>query len=446
MIVRWYCGSLLFVTFTPLLSQSQEQQIVLWNAQTLFSVNHVNNRSSDLQDFGAEFPDADIVILDEVTSLAVVDAARDKMGYTGFHTACSDFAQNDNATFNSLEVGLISRHLLTNVLEFDQSPDNTGQAGEPDEQPLMVPTVPGLANVNTARGFLTADVPALGLTIAATHLKSSNGVSPGLADHNNSQKREAVAAAIARFVASKRAADTNSTVLVAGDLNVGETDKNKIGFDFTDDFAAGGNNTYDETHAIFSAGLVDGLHMASLTKGIVGETYDDTGFAGSGPIDCIYVIGHQAGDFTLAMKTSETFGSDHFAVSTRFLFSGTAPGPGGGGGGTGPITSTIRIAGLLPNPMGPDPGNEKVRLRNTGTSTIDLTGWKLSDEASHIVDLTGPIASGADRVITLDPGQMPLNNGGDEIELFDSTGQLVHMVSYTGSDVVENVEISFANP
>jgi endonuclease/exonuclease/phosphatase family metal-dependent hydrolase len=425
-------------------AQVQQKRIVLWNAQGLFSVNAVNTtRATDLQDFGNHFSDADIVILDEITSLAVVNAVRDKMGFTGFHTACSDFSQNDDNQFGSLEVGIISRFPLTNVLEFDQTTDNTGQPGEPAEQQLVVPIVPGIASVNTARGFLTADVPALGLTIAATHLKSSRGASPGLADHSNAQKREAVAAAMARFVATKRTSDTNSTVLVAGDLNIGETDKKKIGFNLNDDFTGSGN-TYDETHAIFSAGLIDGLHMTSLTKGIGSETYDDPQFAGSGPIDCIYVVGHQAGDFTIAKKTTETFGSDHFSVSARFLFSGTAPPPAPGGGGV-PITSTVRIAGLLPNPNGSDPGNENVRLRNTGSAGVDVAGWTLSDEANNTVSLAGTIAAGADLIINLGAGQMPLNNGGDEIELQNDSGQLVHIVSYLGSDVSPGVEIVVSN-
>lgn len=46
--------------------------------------------------------------------------------------------------------------------------------------------------------------------------------------------------------------------------------------------------------------------MASLTKGIGAETYDDPRFAGSGPIDCMYIVGRQASDFTLANKTPET--------------------------------------------------------------------------------------------------------------------------------------------
>jgi hypothetical protein len=184
------------------LAHGEEVKIVLWNGEQLFDVNTVNRRADDVRAFGQHFKDADIIILDEVTSLAVVDAARNRMGFTGYHTACSDFAQNDNATFNSLEVGFISRYPLTNVLEFDPSPDNSGAAGEPAEEPLVRVNVPGIADVTTSRGFLTADMPALGLTLVATHLKSSRG-SAGESDHDNARKRELVAAAMAKFVAGK---------------------------------------------------------------------------------------------------------------------------------------------------------------------------------------------------------------------------------------------------
>ena len=156
------------------------------------------------------------------------------------------------------------------MVEYDPSPDNTGAAGEPAEEPLTRVDVPGLADVTTARGFLTADVPALGITLVATQLKSSRG-SAGEFDHDNARKRELVAAAMAKFVAGKLRANAAATVLVAGDMNVGETDLTKNGFRLDEDhYAWADGDLYDDTHAIFSPGLIDGLHMASLTKGLGG--------------------------------------------------------------------------------------------------------------------------------------------------------------------------------
>jgi hypothetical protein len=191
------------------------------------------------------------------------------------------------------------------------------------------------------------------------------------------------------------------------------------------------------------AELVDGLHMASLTKGIGGETYDDPQFAGSGPIDCLYVIGRQASDFTLARKTPETFGSDHFAVSTRFLFSGTAPTPEPVGGGTGSASGSVRISALLPDPPGADGGHEWVKLKNNGADAVDLGGWTLQDAANHTVTLSGTIAAGAERQIQLADSQMPLNQGGDEITLRNPAGDAVDSAGYTAGQVSPGVPITF---
>ena len=84
----------------------------------------------------------------------------------------------------------------------------------------------GIANVNPSRGFLTADVPDLGLTLVCTHLKSSGGGDEG----DNAKKREFVAAAMAKFVVGKLASNSAATLIVAGDMNVGETDTTKNGF------------------------------------------------------------------------------------------------------------------------------------------------------------------------------------------------------------------------
>jgi hypothetical protein len=63
---------------------------------------------------------------------------------------------------------------------------------------------------------------------------------------------------------------------------------------------------------------------------------------------------------------------------------------------------------------------------------VSLDGWKLRDEAKNTLTLDGSIAAGAERMIMLAIGELPLNNGGDEIELLDAAGDSVHVVSDTG--------------
>ncbi len=297
-----YIAALTLLLLASGLCAAEEIRIVLWNSERMFDVDTVQRRAADLREFADSYPDADIIVLDEVTSLEVVAAIRDRLGLTGYHVACSDFAQDDHDTFNSLEVGIISRFPLTDVLEYDPSPDNTQAVGEPAERPLVNIGLPGLADAMPSRGYLVARVPHLGLTVLATHLKSARGQT-GQADLENAQQREFVAASMARFVSSTLREDPAATVLVAGDMNVGETDRAKVGYRLEEDcFEPGAGDLYDDTGAIFSAGLVDGLHMASLTAALGQETFDSVGFAGAGPIDRMYVAGGQASDFTLAAQ------------------------------------------------------------------------------------------------------------------------------------------------
>ena len=424
-------------------AHGDELRIVLWNAKEMFGPDAVTDREDDLQDFAEAFGDADILILDEITSLATVDAIRDAMNLqtSHSHTACSDFSQDDNNRHSSLEVGIISRFPMTNVLEFDPSPDNTNQPGEPNERQLhRVGTIGG---TNTAaRGFLTARVAEHGLTIVATHLKSSQS----RGDDANARKREFVAAAMARFVATTKRDHPNETILVAGDMNVGERDMSKIGYHLAEDNGTptDGNDGYDDTHAIFSHGRVDNLHMVSLTKGIVGETFDSTRFAGSGPIDCMYVIGRQCGGFTLASKSGETFGSDHFAVWCRFFPDPDIDTSMQDDGDTPPMdTPDVKIASCLPNPSGPDPGNERITIRNDSDESVRITGWTIKDEASNSITLTGELSVGQSLSIDIPEGDLPLNNGGDELVLLNSSGTIVDSASYTARQAGPGRTVAF---
>lgn len=131
----------------------------------------------------------------------------------------------------------------------------------------------------------------------------------------NAEKREFVAAAMARSVLEDKKLLPGSSYMVAGDLNVGATDATKNGVDLLEDaIGADSGDRYDDTHALLCNGLVEELTMKNLTID-VGETYDDPQFAGSGPIDNLYVDGDVSG-FANATKESETYGSDHFPVWT----------------------------------------------------------------------------------------------------------------------------------
>jgi endonuclease/exonuclease/phosphatase family metal-dependent hydrolase len=134
-----------------------------------------------------------------------------------------------------------------------------------------------------------------------------------------------------------------------------------------------------------------------------------------------------------AQGNENTRASDHLPVSAEFIF----------GGDNEPAPDGTRILSLLPNPTGPDAGNEQITLKNFSSASITLTGWKLRDRAGNEFSLQGSVAGNGERTITLPAGVLPLNNDGDQVSLSDENGILRHQVSYTAAQVSAGVVISF---
>lgn len=108
-----------------------------------------------------------------------------------------------------------------------------------------------------------------------------------------------------------------------------------------------------------------------------------------------------------------------------------------------PRPEGVAIVGALPNPAGPDRGRETVTLKNSGTASVLLTGWKLRDRASNEMVLGElAIAAGETEEVTVQ-GRLSLNNDGDEILLLDRLGNVIHEVSYDRSLVVSGQPIFF---
>ena len=105
--------------------------------------------------------------------------------------------------------------------------------------------------------------------------------------------------------------------------------------------------------------------------------------------------------------------------------------------------AALEIASLLPNPEGPDAGFENVTLRNMGVAVANIQGWSMQDRAGNRLALDGAIQAGQDWEIVLRPGQMPLNNTGDEVVLIDPDGKIQNKASYSASDVVSGRPILF---
>ena len=98
----------------------------------------------------------------------------------------------------------------------------------------------------------------------------------------------------------------------------------------------------------------------------------------------------------------------------------------------------IRINELLPNPQeSPESKYEYVELYNPGGESIDLSGWTLKDKTGEY-KLSGNIWPETYLVFY---DTISLNNGGDEITLYNPNGEIVSQVSYDHSE--ENVSYNF---
>src|SRR5262249_12149417 len=84
-----------------------------------------------------------------------------------------------------------------------------------------------------------------------------------------------------------------------------------------------------------------------------------------------------------------------------------------------PVAGAVVAVAALPDPIGPDQGNEPVTLLNTTAAAIDLTGWTLVDAAGGRQALDGAIGAGDTRRIVLGAA-LPLGNGGDALTLVDA--------------------------
>ena len=413
----------LLILFVPLPSWADTPiTVATWN--TAF----IDRAVSDLDLAGfVEEVDFDVLLVNEIKTQDDLDQLKSEMNRDDNDTAISSFGRGSN----NLEVGIISRFPITDIIEFDRSLDNSGNI---EEVRLERVDRRGIANVGVGRGFLVAKVPELKLFVIVTHLKSSRGAS-GASDRENAQKRELVAAAVAKEVVQLRQDNPDYSVLFGGDLNVGVSDDDKNGNNLADDKTDG----YDDTHAILSNGIIDGLRMKSLASNLGSTFVGSDGirdYIQAGAIDVLYIDGPLAAQFKVARDTSNSFGSDHLAV---FATTGDIAVD-----DTGSLaTDSITITNALPNPSGTDAGNETVTLTYSGSDITDISGWSLRDQSGRTYTFgSGTQLKPEDNEIRLLVNSMPLNNSGDTITLFDPSGvQVGDIFEYSASDVQVNLPV-----
>jgi uncharacterized protein YukJ len=109
-----------------------------------------------------------------------------------------------------------------------------------------------------------------------------------------------------------------------------------------------------------------------------------------------------------------------------------------------PTFPTVYVERALVNPAGDDPGKEIVVIGNTTVTTVDLTGWRLLDKNAAAEALPGLLLpAGSSVLIELSGSGAQLSNNGGTIRLLNPSGVLVHAVSYSKTDAVENRFVRF---
>jgi competence protein ComEC len=120
----------------------------------------------------------------------------------------------------------------------------------------------------------------------------------------------------------------------------------------------------------------------------------------------------------------------------------------GGTTTTASPAGSLAVAQINADAAGDDRENlndEYVVFRNTGSETLDLSGWTVSDEAGQTYTIPSGTTLGPDKTITLHTGSgtdsetdlywgsgSPIwNNGGDTVRVTNSQGEVVLTEAYT---------------
>ncbi|MCY4382622.1 MAG: endonuclease/exonuclease/phosphatase family protein [Nitrospinae bacterium] len=298
-------------------ASAEKLSIATWNLE---GPAGLQNRDSDIRRLGEFVQNVDFLILQEALGKSQVKNFLEAAGHSQWHHAVSDFADDAISNpYHKLEVSVVSPHAITRVYEADPyAKDDSAEAKSHDHDVKVPDYIPsGQRKMRIYRGWLWVEFGSLKIAVVAVHLKSSGGRT-GKKDEQNSFKREAIVAALIETIKAHARKHEDWSYVVAGDFNVAPGDINKIGTNLNLRCLQPRCNGYDQTHALFGAGLVDGFAMRNLVLGL-GTSYAKGNYAKS-PIDNIYVMGPRFDKTTTVVsERGETFGSDHYAIRVMVL-------------------------------------------------------------------------------------------------------------------------------
>lgn len=96
-------------------------------------------------------------------------------------------------------------------------------------------------------------------------------------------------------------------------------------------------------------------------------------------------------------------------------------------------SDAVALSEMIPNPAGVDSTDEWIEIVNTGSTTIHLEGWQLTDTTSYYT--IGDISIAPEEYIVFEVGDtgISLNNSGDTVYLIDPYNTIINGTEYTSS-------------
>lgn len=302
-------------SYSTIIPETEKLTIVTWNLE---GPGGLENKA--LKQFAAFAGDADVIVLEETLGLEQTTQALEVSELVHGNVAVSDFAKDSEPQpYLKQELAIVSLHPYSKIVEVDPYPSNDSAEARQLDLDFEIPEwIPEGQTRKGARGWLWVEIPSLKLVVAAVHLKSSQGAT-GHKDKGNSDKREVVAAGLVEAIIADTKARDGWSYVVAGDFNVAPGDIAKVGIDLKKECTESECLAYDQTHAIFGGGLVEGFVMRNLVEGL-SSSYAKGNFTQS-PIDNIYAVGPIFDQVTkLIVERGAHFGSDHYAIKVQLEY------------------------------------------------------------------------------------------------------------------------------
>lgn len=86
----------------------------------------------------------------------------------------------------------------------------------------------------------------------------------------------------------------------------------------------------------------------------------------------------------------------------------------------------------MPNPVGDDKAGEYIKLFNDQPQRINLSDWSVKDASGKTFRLSGFLDAGQELVLPYSQTKIALNNNGEQVLLYDNSGNLVDELNYSG--------------